>query len=133
MELPRPRNLTVHSITQDVQLLTGQGIRILALPGQYLPFLSDIPLLGRFSAVRTDAGAIRFVCNGADIMRPGIVSYDQFSSGQVVCVAEPTNKYLAVGTAIVDSADLDSMERGAVVRNLHYISDRYWESGKTIR
>ena len=66
-------------------------------------------------------------------MRPGIVSYDQFSSGQVVCVAEPTNKYLAVGTAIVDSSDLDSMERGAIVKNLHYISDMYWESGKTIR
>lgn len=133
MELPRPRNLTVHSIAQDVQLLTGQNLRILALPDQYLPFLSDIPLLDRFPAVRTDAGAIRFVCNGADIMRPGIASYDRFSTGQVVCVAEPTNKYLAVGTATVDSADLDSMERGAVVRNLHYISDRYWESGKTIR
>ncbi len=133
MELPRPRNLTVHSIAQDVQLLTGQNLRILALPDQYLPFLSDIPLLDRFPAVRTDAGAIRFVCNGADIMRPGIASYDRFSTGQVVCVAEPTSKYLAVGTATVDSVDLDSMERGAVVRNLHYISDRYWESGKTIR
>lgn len=133
IDIQRPRNLVIHTISKDAQLVTGDGLRFLALQGGYVPFLSDTALLERFPAVRTDKGAIRFVCNGADVMRPGIVSYDEFSRGQVVCVAEERNKYLAVGTALVDSSEMPSMERGGVVKNLHYISDRYWEAGKAVR
>ncbi|MFB5647254.1 MAG: RNA-binding protein, partial [Candidatus Nitrosomaritimum yanchengensis] len=28
--------------------------------------------------------------------------------------------------------ELDSMEKGEVVKNLHYISDKFWEIGKTL-
>lgn len=133
IDIPRPKNLVIHSISKDVQLVTGDSLRFLALQDGYVPFLSDTALLERFPAVRTDKGAIRFVCNGADVMRPGIVSYDEFTRGQVVCVAEERNKYLAVGTALVDSAEMASMEKGGVVKNLHYVSDRYWEAGKAVR
>ena len=131
-DLPRLRNLVVHDLAERTRLLTGKDMAVLDLDGTYLPFLSCAPLLERFPTVGVDKGAIRFVCNGADVMRPGIVSHDGFAKGDVVCVAEPGGKYLAVGTALVDGEDIQSMERGSAVKNLHYISDRYWEAGKPL-
>ena len=131
-DLPRLRNVVVHNLAERTLLLTGKDLAILDLAGMYLPFLSCASLLEKFPAVGVDKGAIRFVCNGADVMRPGIVSHGGFAMGDVVCVTEPGGKYLAVGKAMVDSEDLQAMERGNAVKNLHYISDRYWEAGKPL-
>lgn len=131
-QVPRLRNLVVHELAEDARLMTGKDTAILDLGGTYLPFLSCGTLLGKFPAVRVDMGAIRFVCNGADVMRPGITSHDAFGPDDVVCIAEPGGRFLAVGLSRVDGADLESMERGNVVRNLHYISDKYWEAGKPL-
>ena len=32
----------------------------------------------------------------------------------------------------VSSEELKTMEKGEVIKNIHYISDRFWETGKTI-
>ena len=42
------------------------------------------------------------------------------------------HKFLAVGKALTDSLELENMPKGEIVKNLHYISDRYWEISKTI-
>ena len=131
-DLPKLRNVVVHNLVERTRLLTGKDLAILDLDGVYLPFLSCASLLERFPAVGVDKGAIRFVCNGADVMRPGIVSHGMFAKGDVVCVAEPGGKYLAVGKAMVDGEELQAMGRGNVVKNLHYVSDRYWEAGKPL-
>ena len=131
-DMPKLRNLVAHDVAEGARLMTGADTAILDLDGVYLPFLSCTALLERFPAVRVDKGAIRFVCNGADIMRPGIVCHDEFARGDVVCIAEPGGKYLAAGTAVVDGVDLDAMARGNVIKNLHYISDRYWEAGRLL-
>lgn len=133
LRLPRIRNLAIHDIYGDAQLITGGGIRVLSASGRYVPFLSDTATLDRFPQVKVDMGAVRFVCNGADIMRPGVVSYGEFSRDSIVAVAEPGGKYLAVGVSLVDSSQMNSVERGCVVKSIHYISDRYWEAGKAIR
>jgi len=52
----------------------------------------------------------------------------------VVCIIEESqHKFLAVGKSCVKSADMESMSKGEVVKNMHYISDKYWESGKVIK
>lgn len=130
--IPRCKNMKIYDITSDAQLIAGEITRVLYRDQIYIPFLSDISLLEEFPTVVVDAGAIRFVCNGADIMRPGIESHDTFDSNQIVTVSERRGKYLAVGTATIDSTSLVDMERGSVVKNLHYISDRYWKAGKSI-
>ena len=97
----------------------------------YLPFLSEDALLARFPAVTVDMGAVRFVCKGANVMRPGIKAMDDFDSDRIVCVREESlGKYLAVGTSSVSSAEAAPMQRGQVVSTLHYVSDRYWESAR---
>lgn len=131
-DIPRCKNMRIYDITSDGQLITGDTTRVLHIDQAYVPFLSDISLLEKFPTVGVDMGAIRFVCNGADIMRPGIESHDPFDAGQTVTVSEPRGKYLAVGKAVVGSASLVDMKHGNVVKNLHYISDRYWKAGKDI-
>lgn len=130
--MPRVRNLTVYGIADDASMFVGGDIKILDVSGTYVPFLSCESLLDMFPAVTVDAGAIRFVCNGAHIMRPGIVSYDRFGPGQMVCVKESRGKYLAVGISEMDYEAMDAATRGMAARNVHYISDKYWESAKLL-
>jgi PUA domain protein len=78
-------------------------------------------------------GAVKFMCKGANVMRPGIKKYSEFKKGDIVCVVEESHhKFLAIGKTLVSSQELESMEKGEVMKNLHYISDKYWEIGKTL-
>ncbi|NIP62838.1 MAG: RNA-binding protein [Nitrosopumilaceae archaeon] len=131
-EIPKVKNLKVYE-TEDSQIITGGGLKILKKDGHCLPFLSDEDNLKKFPYVMVDMGAVKFVCNGANIMRPGVRRYSEFSEGDIICVIEESqHKFLAVGIAQVSSSDMDEMKKGEIVKNIHYISDKYWEVGKSI-
>jgi len=133
MEFPKIKNLKVHQILDDAQIITGEGIKILKINDDYLPFLSETKMLDKFPNVMVDMGAVKFMCKGANVMRPGIKKFTEFEKDQLVCIVEESqHKFLAVGKAIVSSSKLESMEKGEVIKNIHYISDRFWETGKTI-
>jgi len=133
IEIPKIKNFRIHYISDDTQIITAKDIMILKIGDVQLPFLSQKELLEKFPHVMVDMGAVKFMCNGANVMRPGIRSYSEFEKDQVVCVIEESqHKFLAVGKAMVSSSELESMEKGEVVKNLHYISDKFWEIGKTI-
>jgi PUA domain protein len=74
--------------------------------------------------VTVDAGAIEFVSNGADVMRPGIVEADEgISEGDLVVVVEETHgKALAIGRALVDGGEMVG-EQGKVVESVHHVGD----------
>lgn len=78
--------------------------------------------------ITVDMGAVRFVANGADIMRPGIVAFDDgIEAGDVVVVVDQNfGKNLAVGLALAGSVEMKSMDMGKAVKNLHYVGDRIW-------
>ena len=78
-------------------------------------------------------GAVKFMCNGANVMRPGIKSHSEFSKDDIVCVIEESqHKFLAVGKSLVNSSEMENISKGEMVKNLHYISDKFWEISKTI-
>ena len=132
-ELPKIKNLKVYFVDEHAQLITGKGITVLKIVDDYLPFLNQTDILGKFPNVMVDMGAVKFMCNGANVMRPGIKKYTEFSKDDLVCVIEESkHKFLAVGKALTDSSELENMPKGEIVKNLHYISDRYWEISKTI-
>ena len=132
-ELPKIKNLKVYFIDQNSQLIVGSGITILKIDDQYLPFLNQTQVLEKFPNVMVDMGAVKFMCNGANVMRPGIKKYTKFSKDDVVCIVEESkHKFLAVGKALTDSLELENISKGEVVKNLHYVSDKYWEISKTI-
>jgi len=78
--------------------------------------------------------AIKFVCKGANIMRPGITKFSDFEKGELDCdIEESQHKFLAVGKAEIPSKQLDETKKGEVIKNMHYISDIFWESEKEIK
>ena len=132
-ELPKIKNLKVHFIDNNSQLMVGDGIIILKIDDDYLPFLNQSNILEKFPNVMVDMGAVKFMCNGANVMRPGIKKYTEFVKGDIICVIEESqHKFLAVGKAITDSSELENISKGEIIKNLHYISDKYWEIAKTI-
>jgi len=78
--------------------------------------------------VTVDAGAISYVSDGADVMRPGIVEADaSITDGDLVVVVEETHgKALAVGRALTDG---DAMvgDSGKVVSSIHHVGDELYQ------
>ena len=133
MEFPKMKNVRVHHILDDAQIITGNKLKILKIGEDYLPFLSETEILEKFPNVEVDMGAVKFMCKGANLMRPGIKKFTEFEKDKLVCIVEETHhKFLAVGKSVVSSSELENMEKGEVIQNLHYISDKFWETGKTI-
>jgi len=133
MVFPKIKNLKVNVISNDAQIIVGDGIKILKVNDEYIPFLSEIQTLEKFPYVIVDMGAVKFMCKGANVMRPGIKKYSEFQKDSIVCIIEESHhKFLAVGKTLVSSDEMSNMEKGEVVKNLHYISDKFWEIGKTL-
>lgn len=133
-ELPKIKNLKIYEIDETSSIIVGDGVTILKNGDMYIPFLSDTTTLQKFPSVTVDMGAVKFMCNGANVMRPGIRSFTEFEKGQLVCIVEESQrKFLAVGRSLVSSKEMETMTKGVVIENLHYISDRYWEIKKSIR
>lgn len=78
--------------------------------------------------VTVDAGAVAFVSDGADIMRPGIVEADpSIEAGDLVVIVEETHgKALAIGRARVKGEDLVG-DQGKVIDSIHHVGDELYE------
>ena len=134
IELPKQKNIKTHNVNENGVIITGNGITAVKIGDDILPFLDDIPILEKFPYVTVDMGAVKFVCKGANIMRPGITKFSEFETDDIVCVIEESqNKFLAVGKAEMPSKELEDTNRGEVIKNMHYISDDFWESKKEIK
>lgn len=81
-------------------------------------------------SITVDMGAVRFVTSGADIMRPGILDIDNSIKKDDFCVIidEKNKKPLAVGQALFDASEMKIMTSGKVVKNIHYVGDKIWNS-----
>ena len=134
IELPKQKNIKTHDVNEKGVIITGDGITAVKIGENYMPFLDDIEVLEKFPYVKVDMGAIKFVCKGANVMRPGITKFSAFDNGEIVCVIEESqNKFLAVGKAEMSSKDAEDSCNGEVIKNMHYISDDFWETKKEIK
>lgn len=100
----------------------------------YFPLLKDQILLPLLPSVTVDVGAIKFVTNGANIMRPGIVSFEgEFQKNEFVVVKEAGHqKSIAIGRAPDSRTAVESMQKGLALVNLHYVGDKFWEALKAL-
>ena len=78
--------------------------------------------------VVVDAGAIPYVVNGADVMRPGIVSVtpDVRAGAPVQIVEERHGKALGIGIAIFDGSAIMAATSGKMVKSFHHVGDEIW-------
>lgn len=132
--VPKVKSIKVYEVEEDRRLLVADDTIAVQIQDSFVPFLGGKPeVLQRFPSVTVDMGAVKFVCNGAKVMRPGITGFDSFNKGDLVVVKDQTHgKALAVGVALEDSEAAKLMAKGYVVENLHYISDKMWEAYKEI-
>jgi PUA-domain protein len=78
--------------------------------------------------VTVDAGAVQFVSDGADVMRPGITEADEdIAADDLVVINEESHgKYLAIGRARVDGDEMLGDE-GKVIDSIHHVGDELFE------
>ncbi len=82
--------------------------------------------------VTVDMGAVRFVVNGADIMRPGITKVsDGIKQGSVVAIIDERHgKPLAVGVSKLSTEEMRAATEGKVIMSKHHVNDALWDFGK---
>lgn len=119
-----------------------EGTHILLYEGEILFFEEDGRLIPTLHAllngilsiptVTVDMGAVRFVVNGADIMRPGVTKVDDgIAQGSVVAVVDERHgKPLAVGVSLMSSEDILAATSGKVILSKHHVNDAMWDFGK---
>ena len=90
-----------------------------------LKYLQENDILKK---ITVDMGAVKFVVNGADIMRPGIVDIEAgIAKDEFIVVIDKNNhKPLAVGIALFGSEEMKGMASGKVIKNIHYVGDELW-------
>lgn len=121
-----------------VELAEADGSELLLVDGNPVAFYLDgepIPTVRGLlewnpenRRVTVDAGAVRFIHNGADVMAPGIVEADpSIEEGDLVVVDEEQHhKPLAVGRALVSGEEMTAAEEGRAVESLHHVGDEVW-------
>ena len=131
--LPKVKNIKVYEIERDKCLLSADNLLAAQVRGLIVPFLGKQEELQRFPSVTIDNGAVKFVCNGAKVMRPGIINFDSFKKGDIVVVKDQAHgRGLAIGLALEDSEVAKGMTKGYVIDTVHYISDKIWKAYKKI-
>ncbi len=134
--IPRVRKMLAIKLDKGLLLISDEAkmIRVRFEDKHILlPFLADKELLAKFPSVEIDMGAIKAICNGASVMRPGIVRMDEFKKFDIVTIRDTNHKqYIAVGIALIGSDEAIGMEHGQIIKNLHYIGDTFWEAYKEI-
>ncbi|MEM2319304.1 MAG: DUF1947 domain-containing protein [Candidatus Bathyarchaeia archaeon] len=85
--------------------------------------------------VVVDMGAVPHVCNGANVMAPGVVRFEgSFNKGDLVFVVdERYGKPIAMGEVAYSNAELVEIKHGVVVKTIHFVGDRIWNSLKKLR
>lgn len=111
----------MYTINNTPSFFEKEGVLI-----PHLRLLLEKPFM--LKRVTVDAGAVRFVVNGADVMRPGIVAIeDSISEGEIIAVVEETHgKPLAVGLALLSAEAMRATSEGKVVKTLHWVGDKVW-------
>ncbi len=94
-----------------------------------LPTLRFEDALNRLPKAIVNMGAIAHICNGADVMAPGIVQFEgKFEADEFLLVIDERHrKPLAIGKVLFDSEHAKTLKRGKVVKNLHYVGDTLWK------
>jgi PUA domain protein len=111
----------------EIYLINGRPSLVKA-EGNVFPTLVFNEFLASSPKVVINMGAVPHVCNGANIMAPGIVRYEgEFREGDFVLVVdEKHGKPIAVGEVIYDADTAKNVTHGVVVRNVHFVGDRIW-------
>jgi len=129
----KPRIELAETQTVEIFIINGKPLFV-RLAGTFLPTLISNGVFSLLPKIVVDMGAVPHICNGADLMAPGIVQIagDFNPDDLLLVVDERYGKPLAIGIALFDSHAMRKVEHGKVVRNIHYVGDKLWKMLKKI-
>lgn len=124
---------TVEADFGQIILVNGKPL-LFKVDNHVLPTLFFKEISAHMPKVVVDMGAVPYVCKGADVMAPGIRRIEgEFGNGDLVVIVDETHgKALALGESLYDSQTARATKKGAVVKTLHFVSDKIWNFAKTI-
>lgn len=114
---------------QTIRIFIVNGKPLLVKSGDELfPTLVFDKLFPLLPKVVVDMGAIPHICNGADVMAPGVVRIQgEFDEKDFLLITdERHDKPLAIGVALFNSQATNSLRQGKIVKTIHYVGDHLW-------
>lgn len=117
----------------EILLINGKPLLVKAGESIF-PTLIFNRLFAFMPKIVVDMGAIPHVCNGANVMAPGIVRFEgEFRKGDFVFVAdERYGKPIAIGEVVYDMDTVKKVTQGVVVKNIHFVGDKIWSLIKQV-
>ena len=112
----------------DVILIDNEPLILKYNEDYYLTVYGVIMFKPEKNKVVVDEGALNFIMNGADVMKPGIIYADEgIKKGEFVyVVVEGKETPIAVGIALVDGKEMRS-GKGKAIKNIHHVKDKIWK------
>jgi PUA domain protein len=85
-----------------------------------IPFLKNLDLTSKLKKIKVDDGAIKFILNGADIMKPGIIEYDKnIEENEIIAIINTKETIFAIGKAKCNFEDIEKIKKGKVIKTIH--------------
>jgi PUA domain protein len=100
----------------------------------FFPTLLFDELCDDLPQIVVDMGAISHICNGADIMAPGVVRImGDFNEEDFLLITdERYHKSIAIGFSLFNSQMMRTRKQGKIIKNMHYVGDNLWNAMKKI-
>lgn len=115
-------------LVDDKFMFINKEIAFFKFGDKWVPTLKYLQKNDLLKKITVDMGAVKFVVNGADVMRPGIVEIEEFNKEDFIVIIDENNKKpLSVGIALFDSAEMRGVSSGKVIKNIHYVGDDIWK------
>jgi len=91
-------------------------------------FVPTLHILQKFSillaTITVDIGAVKYMINGADLFRPGIIKWDSFKKNDIVTIINEKGTPLSIGITLMDGTILP--EKGKITQTIHHLQDEIW-------
>jgi PUA-domain protein len=115
--------------TEIAEVFLFDGRPLLARSdGELFPTLYFEEFFSTAPKIVVDMGAVPYVCKGADVMAPGVVSIKgEFEENDLLLIVDERHgKPLAVGVALLSSEKMGTLDSGKIVKTIHYVGDKLW-------
>ncbi|CAD6191199.1 unnamed protein product [Caenorhabditis auriculariae] len=134
--LPKKENFKLIKCKDHVELLADHTGVVRFMKTRNTDFVPTLRTLHKYPFLlphqQVDKGAIKFILNGSAIMCPGLTSPGAKLTATVpkdavvAIMAEGKEHALAIGQMLMSSEEIQSVNKGYGVENIHYLNDGLW-------
>jgi len=123
----KPRIEVIGVKGRNVYFIDGSPMLVISNNTMFPTLIFD-RYINSLPKVVVDMGAVPHMCNGADVMAPGIVEINgEFEKNDLVVVVDERNRQaLAIAQALHNSEELKNLKKGKIFKNLHHVGDDIW-------